>query len=179
MSALPPKADIDLGIPECLLCAISRHQPTGRFRRPLSAFLGVDLNVYDAGYWYNRNLVIIANIERQFLRRSDLHDIHYYFGKHRKTGALITHLEIQMWLAVAVAALVLTVHFATVVLPIWKNAKEGTGLTYLPWAATAAGLVAWWWSKRKAAKRYETFIKNSPGIPIDDAGITHGPGHPV
>ncbi|MGB6807190.1 MAG: tyrosine-type recombinase/integrase, partial [Pseudolabrys sp.] len=36
----------------------------------------------------------------------------------------------------------LTVHFATVVLPIWKNAKEGTGLTYLPWAATAAGLVA-------------------------------------
>src|SRR5262245_16570834 len=39
-------------------------------------------HVYDAGYWYNRNLVIIANIERQFLRRSDLRDIHYYFGKH-------------------------------------------------------------------------------------------------
>src|SRR6266511_2529460 len=24
-------------------------------------------HVYDASYWYNRNLVIIANIERQFL----------------------------------------------------------------------------------------------------------------
>jgi hypothetical protein len=32
-------------------------------------------------YWYNRNLVIIANIERQFLGRKE---IHYYFGKHRK-----------------------------------------------------------------------------------------------
>ena len=40
-------------------------------------------HVYDAGYWYNRNLVIIANIERQFLRRSDLHDIHYYFGEQK------------------------------------------------------------------------------------------------
>jgi hypothetical protein len=43
-------------------------------------------HVYDAGYWYNRNLVIIANIERQFLRPSDLREIHYYFGRHRKTG---------------------------------------------------------------------------------------------
>src|SRR5690348_12295057 len=27
-------------------------------------------HLYDASYWYNRNLVIIANIERQFLRQS-------------------------------------------------------------------------------------------------------------
>jgi hypothetical protein len=136
-------------------------------------------HVYDAGYWYNRNLVIIANIERQFLRQSDLHDIHYYFGKHRKTGAIITHLEIQMWLAAGVAGLVLIVHFVTIWLPVWHNSKEGTGLTYLPWLATLAGLFVWWWSKRKAARRYETFLANSPGKPIDDSGITHGPGHPV
>ena len=34
-------------------------------------------HVYDASYWYNRNLVIIANIERQFLRDSDLKEIHF------------------------------------------------------------------------------------------------------
>src|ERR1700733_12699076 len=28
-------------------------------------------HVYDSSYWYNRNLVIIANIERQFLRHED------------------------------------------------------------------------------------------------------------
>jgi hypothetical protein len=27
--------------------------------------------LYDSSYWYNRNLAIIANIERQFLRQSD------------------------------------------------------------------------------------------------------------
>src|SRR5579859_5541016 len=38
-------------------------------------------HLYDASYWYNRNLVIIANIERQFLQKDDLRQIHYYFGK--------------------------------------------------------------------------------------------------
>jgi hypothetical protein len=136
-------------------------------------------HVYDAGYWYNRNLVIIANIERQFLKPSDLHDIHYYFGRHRKTGSLITHLEIQMYLAIGVALLVLAAHFFTEVIPIWQNNKAGTGLTYLPWAAALLGLCFWGWSKRKFATRYETFLANSPGIEIDDSSINHGPGHPV
>jgi len=136
-------------------------------------------HVYDAGYWYNRNLVIIANIERQFLRPSDLREIHYYFGRHRKVGALITHLEIQIFLALGVALLVLGMHLFTVVIPVWQKAKEGTGLTYLPWVAAFAGLVVWWWSKKKAADRYTTFLKNSPGKEIDDSGIQHGTGHPV
>jgi hypothetical protein len=136
-------------------------------------------HVYDAGYWYNRNLVIIANIERQFLRPSDLREIHYYFGRHRKTGALITHLEIQILLALGVALLVLGMHFFTVVLPVWQKAKEGSGLTYLPWAAALMGIAVWLWSRKKAATRYATFLKNSPGKEIDDSGITHGSGHPV
>jgi hypothetical protein len=136
-------------------------------------------HVYDAGYWYNRNLVIIANIERQFLKPSDLRDIHYYFGRHRKTGALITHLEIQMYLAIGVALLVLATHFFTDVLPVWQKTKPGTGLTYLPWAAAVIGLGFWAWSKRKFATRYDTFLANSPGKEIDDSGINHGPGHPV
>jgi hypothetical protein len=136
-------------------------------------------HVYDAAYWYNRNLVIIANIERQFLQPSDLREIHYYFGRHRKTGSLITHLEIQIYLAVGVALLMLGTHFFTEVLPIWQKAKEGTGLTYLPWAAAVGGMIVWIWSKRKAGRRYATFLKNSPGREIDDTGIIHGPGHPV
>jgi hypothetical protein len=28
-------------------------------------------HVYDAAYWYNRNLCIVANIERQFLTKKD------------------------------------------------------------------------------------------------------------
>lgn len=136
-------------------------------------------HVYDAGYWYNRNLVIIANIERQFLKPSDLREIHYYFGAHRRSGALITHLEIQLWLAVGVAALVLLVHFLTVVWPVWHGEKVGTGITYLPWAATLVGLASWWWFRLKARRRYNNFLANSPGKKIDTTGIVHGAGHPV
>ena len=127
-------------------------------------------HVYDAAYWYNRNLVIIANIERQFLKVSDLREIHYYFGRHRKTGSVITHLEIQIYLALGVALLLLGTHFFTEVLPIWNKVKEGTGLTYLPWSAALVGMAVWYWSKRKAANRYEAFLKNSPGKDIDDSG---------
>ena len=119
-----------------------------------------DSSVYDASHWYNRNLVIIANIERQFLKVSDLRDIHYYFGRHRKTGAIINHLEIQMYLAVGVAMLVLTTHFFEVVLPVWQKAKEGSGLTYLPWGAVVLVLLIWWRAKKKAAdsdKPFEEF----------------------
>ena len=34
-------------------------------------------HVYDAAYWYNRNLCIVANIERQFLTKKDLKEVHY------------------------------------------------------------------------------------------------------
>ena len=135
-------------------------------------------HVYDAAYWYNRNLVIIANIERQFLRKTDLKDIHYYFGRHRRKGTVITHLEIQMLLAFGVAGLVLVVHYFTVVKVVWAGA-EGTGLTYLPWAASVFGIIAWLWFRNKSRSRYDTFLKNSPGIEIDDSDISHGPGHPV
>ena len=57
-------------------------------------------HLVDSGYWYNRNLAIIANVERQFLNKSDLRDIHYYFGKHRPNNKMITHLRIQQALGV-------------------------------------------------------------------------------
>ena len=68
-------------------------------------------HLYDASYWYNRNLVIIANIERQFLTQSDLRDVHYYFGKHRRKGSMIMHLKIQYALALGIAFIVVVFHF--------------------------------------------------------------------
>jgi hypothetical protein len=61
-------------------------------------------HVYDAAYWYNRNLVMIANIERQFLKPSDLKEIHYYWGKHRDKSSMLTHLRLQRALAIGIAA---------------------------------------------------------------------------
>src|SRR5436190_17814795 len=52
-------------------------------------------HLYEATYWYNRNLAIIANIERQFLTARDLKDIHYYFGEHRKVNKMLDQFKIQ------------------------------------------------------------------------------------
>src|SRR5262245_4404379 len=107
-------------------------------------------HVQDASYWYNRNLVIIANIERQFLRQSDLKEIHYYFAEHRRSGRMITHLRIQLWLAVGVSLLVLLIHFVTNGLPVYYlHTKEGTGLTALPWVVALLGALTWrYWYDR-------------------------------
>ena len=50
-------------------------------------------HLYDAEYWYNRNLVIIANIDRHFLKDSDKKDIHFYFTKHREKNELIDSIN--------------------------------------------------------------------------------------
>ena len=73
-------------------------------------------NLYDSAYWYNRNLVIIANIERQFLTKNDLKHIHYYFGEHRSKQSIITHIRIQWWLGMFIGGLVLLYHFLTEVI---------------------------------------------------------------
>jgi hypothetical protein len=136
-------------------------------------------HVYDASYWYNRNLVIIANIERQFLRQTDLKEIHYYFSEHRRAGSMITHLELQKWLAIAVAGLVLGVHLMTVLIPAICDAKRFNAPLVLPWVFTCVGLLFWRHSHKKAIDRYQTFLRNSPGKAIDASGIAHGPGHPT
>ncbi len=70
-------------------------------------------HMLNAAYWYNRNLVIIANIERQFLDNSDKHDILFYFVKHRSDkNKMITHLRIQSSLGIAIAILVLIFHLS-------------------------------------------------------------------
>jgi hypothetical protein len=132
-------------------------------------------HVYDASYWYNRNLVIIANIERQFLNADDLTNIHYYFGKHRPKGAMISHLRMQKGLGLAVAALVLVTHFFDVIL---ANFDGGLILiNFLPWTVALAGGVIWNAISKSSTEKYAEFIKNSPGIEIDASHVSYGKGH--
>jgi hypothetical protein len=136
-------------------------------------------HVYDAAYWYNRNLVMITNIERQFLKPSDLKEIHYYWGKHRSTSSMLTHLRLQGALALGVAALVLGIQFSTVIAPTITHCFVGLKLKdFLPWIVALVGLFIWRQRHQLAAKKYAEFLKNSPGKPVDTAGIEYGVGHP-
>ena len=134
----------------------------------------------DASYWYNRNLVIIANIERQFLLPTDLRDIHYYFGKHRAVGKMIDHLRIQYAFGLGIAGIVLLFHFSTRVWPglgIQLSAFEPVRAA--PYIVAAAATEFILWLRRRYAVKYEEFLTNSPGAMVETSGIIYGVGHPA
>jgi hypothetical protein len=136
-------------------------------------------HLYDAAYWYNRNLVIIANIERQFLAESDLREVHYYFGKHRKKGSMIMHLKIQYALALGIGFVVLLFHFFA---RVWQGIGAPWStfdpLRSLPYAVLVLAFFAIWRLKTNRDAAYAEFLRNSPGRNIDTRGITFGVGHP-
>ncbi len=137
-------------------------------------------NLYDASYWYNRNLVIIANIERQFLGHDDLKEIHYYFGKHRKKSAMITHLKIQYALGLGIATLFILYHFIGRVLPgIHVPAGNFEPSRSLPYLAATAWAIFLWFLRKNRIDSYQEFLQNSPGIDVKTAGIKYGIGHPT
>lgn len=134
-------------------------------------------HVYDASYWYNRNLVMIANIERQFLLGTDLKDIHYYFGKHRPKGSMISHLRIQRGLGLAVGVLVLLFHLHAVILPVASGTNAFDKFNLIPWAVAIGGCWVWRRSAESNKTKYEEFLRNSPGIEVDTTGIEYHSGH--
>ena len=139
--------------------------------------------LYDSSYWYNRNLVIIANIERQFLKKSDLKEIHYYFGKHRAKTSMLTHLRIQWWLGLGIGLLILLHHFLSQVLPILHcnnaNSSKFHWEVILPYVIAVLALILVYLVRKHRIKCYQEFKANSPGINVDTTGIEYGVGHPT
>lgn len=135
-------------------------------------------HVYDSAYWYNRNLVIIANIERVFLRQSDLKDVHYYFGKHRPDNKMITHLRLQFVLGVGVALIVVAFHVLNRVLPgIAAPFSSFDPQRMFPYIVAVVMLIYLMRLRAYRKRGYAEFIKNSPGVTIDSTGIDYGEGH--
>lgn len=135
-------------------------------------------HLLDSAYWYNRNLVIIANIERLFLRVSDLKDVHYYFGKHRPKNKMISHLRIQFALGIGTALLILIYHFIARVVPgIGQPWTDFDPQRALPYAIAVAGIVYVVRVRRDCNDKYSEFTTNSPGIDIDTSSVVYGVGH--
>lgn len=135
-------------------------------------------HLLDASYWYNRNLVMIANIERQFLSRNDLKEIHYYFGAHRPKNKMIKHLKLQFALGIGLGGIVLFYHLFEVVVPAVES--KGVGLKFINFVPYLLVLVSAWYLmdlKRKLVRKYEEFLRNSPGKDIDASNVSFGIGH--
>lgn len=135
-------------------------------------------HLYDASYWYNRNLIIIANIERQFLSSDDLTGIHYYFGKHRPSNKMIQHLSIQFYLAIGISFIVLIYHFSERVYPgIYSPIQNFEPARAAPYILLIIGIFYIRHLKTTCEKKYKEFLDNSPGIEVNSTGKTYGVGH--
>jgi hypothetical protein len=135
-------------------------------------------HVYDASFWYNRNLVIIANIERQFLKTSDLKNIHSYFSNHRDKNKMITHLKLQYALALGIVFLILGHHFYKFqVSPDRTIASQRGAEVLIPYLVLLLCVLYLMHLRRGRNKSYAVFLKNSPGkninVSVDHQG-THG-----
>jgi hypothetical protein len=135
-------------------------------------------NLYDAGYWYNRNLGIIANIEKEFLLHSDLRDVHYYFGSHRPENKMFKHLEIQFAFGLGLGGIVLVWHFLERILPGMQTASSlfDPGRA-LPYVALLAAFLYLRVLRRTLNDKYAEFLRNSPGKSVSTEGIQYGVGH--
>ncbi len=130
-------------------------------------------HVHDSNYWYNRNLAIITNIERQFLKQKDLKEIHYYFGKHRDKNSIQTSLKIQQYFCWAIIIIFMTYHFCRSIVP--KIELELLG-KIIPYAILLVGMYFVNRIKNKRIEDYEEFLQNSPGKEIDTTGETFDVG---
>jgi hypothetical protein len=135
-------------------------------------------HVLDASNWFNRNLAIMTNIEREFLGDEDLRLIHYYFGKPRPNNQLISHFNIQLAFALVLAVLVLATHFIYRVVPGFAlpfvNFDWPRTIPYVVLLAICLYLIAFW---RKSNQNYLQLLQNSPGRSVETTSVTYGSGH--
>ncbi|GAA0556128.1 hypothetical protein GCM10009098_24980 [Rheinheimera aquimaris] len=135
-------------------------------------------HLFDAAYWYNRNLVMIANIERQFLVKADLKEIHYYFGAHRPNNKMIEHLRLQLALGVGLGFIVLAYHFYERVVPGFNSSLENFDpVRATPYVVVIFSCVYLYKLKGKLKAKYQEFIINSPGKVVDASEVSFGVGH--
>jgi len=124
------------------------------------------LHAYDANAWYNRNLAIIANIERVFLKSDDDRNIHYFFRGHRKFE-LLEHLRIHAFLGAAFGALTLLYHFSVRVWPgfgaPWRNFEPQRSLPYIAGVLVVVAVAVF---RRHYVKKYQDFEEKSPGMSL-------------
>ena len=139
-------------------------------------------NTIESNYWYNRNLAIIANIERQFLKEDDLKNIHPYFGKHRKKSGFLTILKLQVFFVCIIGFILTVYHFAERIAPGFKiSFKDANIEVYriMPYLILLMVIIYLLNLFKRRQENYENFVIESPGIPINSSGISYDSGHPV
>lgn len=129
--------------------------------------------IIESNFWYNRNLVMVANIERQFLNDDDAEKIHYYFLEHRENNAYLDMMVMQIIFVFIILLIVLLYHFLDVILPFLSPKNPFDFVKMIPYAVTIGGGIWLYWFHRKRRTDYNDFKRNSPGKDMTEALKTH------
>jgi len=123
-------------------------------------------HIYDSNFWYNRNLVMITNIERVFLTAKDIDLIHPYFAKHRSTSSFLTHLKIQKDYTVIIISGVMAYYAIDKVIPS-LNITSPLDLSKIVPFLAFVGFV-WRIGDRSTFynKKYANYLAISPGLVV-------------
>jgi hypothetical protein len=123
--------------------------------------------IIDASFWYNRNLAMVANVEKDFLLKTDLINIHPYFNKHRENNKMISQFKIQFSLVIVILLIFLIFHFINRVCPGFcspiKNFEFLRAMPYILVGIVGCILFIFW---KDRIKEYNDFTKRAPGISI-------------
>lgn len=116
-------------------------------------------HVYDSSGWVNRNLVIISNIEKQFLGADDEKNIHPYFNSDPKKREMIEHFQIQFFLGI-VLGLGVTIYYIWKIIP---NAFDFLNIVYIPIAGIVISAIYVCIIRHKIKKSFKYLLEKSPG----------------
>lgn len=128
-------------------------------------------HVYDSAHWYNRNLIILSNIEKQFLTKKDEKEIHYFFSRpFPEKEPMITHFKLQKLLGYGIILLVIVFHMLNrITFVSIDNANILITVQYwLPYLTILAVFVYLDYHIKKLHKKYNELIEKSPGKIIQE-----------
>jgi hypothetical protein len=118
----------------------------------------------DASAWFNRNITIIANIERQFLERTDAMLVHALFLRPHDPGKIITHFRIQIVMAVAVVVIVLIIHFSRrLASHVCLSVSNVEISSFLPYLAAGCSIFLLRFMYRRQTEAQRKLNEESPG----------------
>lgn len=125
-------------------------------------------HVYDSSHWFNRNLIIITNIEKQFLKDQDEKEIHYFFKEtFPPKKMMITHFRLQKMLGQGIIFVVLFYHFITRFGNVNISLTLGSLLLFLPYLVLIGVLIYLKIHIDGINTKYRKLITKSPGKGAD------------
>lgn len=133
-------------------------------------------HLHDSNYWYNRNLVMITNIERVFLNNEDLQLVHPYFSKYRNSNSFLSHMQAHRRFILIFCALIFSYYY----IGLSVSAIDHSRNLFLKICPFIGGLILFCWDRHliwKYTKKYGDYLKISLGIEIEnkiDFGKSHG-----